>query len=212
MKQLLLATVLIAVPVAVFGGFNIIQAGATVPLGVPAADLGDLSALKAIVTDVQAIAAKGDLAGARTRITDWETAWDTNQGTLRPKNPNAWGAIDDASDAALSALRSSSPDAAKVKETLTALMASLNAPGQSVGATVAATLVSGIAVTDASGRALPCEIMLKSLKSGLATSPKADADKGRATDFLAKATERCNADDDQRADAFSAQGLAIITK
>ena len=31
-----------------------------------------------------------------------------------------------------------------------------------------------------------------------------------ATDFQQKATERCNADDDQRADAFSAQGLGLL--
>ena len=33
-----------------------------------------------------------------------------------------------------------------------------------------------------------------------------------ADDFLSKATERCNADDDMHADEFSAQGLALASQ
>lgn len=54
--------------------------------------------------------------------------------------------------------------------------------------------------------------MLKSVTDGLASAKLSDAEKAAATDFQTKATERCNADDDQRADAFSAQALALVSK
>ena len=71
-------------------------------------------------------------------------------------------------------------------------------------------MVSGIAVTDEAGHNLPCEVMLKDLATGLATTTIAAAGKTAATDFQTKALERCNADDDARADAFSAQALAVL--
>ena len=70
--------------------------------------------------------------------------------------------------------------------------------------------VSGIVATDASGRALPCEVVLEQLRTGLAGGAIPDADRTAATALQAKATERCNADDDARSDAFSAQALALL--
>ena len=214
MKQLLLATALIALPVGAFTAFNLYTAApslaATATL--TSAGLGDMSAFSAIVTDVQTIAATGDLAAAQSRITDFETAWDDQASALRAKDGNAWGTIDDAADAALGALRAGTPDAAAVDATLTALQASLITPVAAASEPVAAVFVSGIAVTDANGRALPCEVMLKSVTDGLATAKLSDADRASAVDFQTKATERCNADDDQRADGFSAQALALVSK
>ncbi len=70
-------------------------------------------------------------------------------------------------------------------------------------------LVSGIAVTDETGRALPCEVMLKTLREALAAKPPAAA-ATQVSDLQAKALERCNADDDRNADAFTAQALALV--
>ena len=214
MKQLLLATALIVLPVGAFTAFNLYLTGpgvaATSTTAAPG--LGDMSAFSAIVTDVQTIAATGDLAAAKVRIKDFETTWDDQATSLRALDGNTWGTIDDAADAALAALRAGTPDAANVDATLTALQATLTTPIATSAAPVDAVLVAGIAVTDANGRALPCEVMLKSVADGLATAKLSDADHAAAVGFQTKALERCNADDDQRADGFSAQALALVTK
>ena len=211
MKQLLLATALIAVPVAAFTGFNLFTAQATVQ----SAGLGDLSPMRTVIADVQTIAASGDFTAAEKRITDFETAWDDAAAAMRPLDPGAWGNVDQAADDALSALRDPAPAADTVTTTLAALSGALTDPsGGTAGPAVAGApvMVSGIAISDASGRALPCEVMLKSLGEALGTAKLSDADKASAIGFQTKALERCNADDDQRADEFSAQGLAIATK
>ena len=215
MKQILLATALIALPVAAFTAFQMYRTPPVVAATTASAavdTLGDLSALKKIVSDVETIAATGDFTAAEKRITDYETAWDDAAGTMRAMDANAWGNVDVASDDALAALRSSSPDAAQVTATLAALAASLDNPGNAPGQAPAAgvTLVSGIAVTDEAGRNLPCEVMLKDVAAALETTTLPEADKAAATEFQTKALERCNADDDARADAFSAQALAIL--
>lgn len=214
MKQLLLATALIVLPVGAFTAFNLYLTGpgvaATSTTAAPG--LGDMSAFSAIVTDVQTIAATGNLAAAKVRIKDFETTWDDQATSLRALDGNIWGTIDDAADAALAALRAGTPDAANVDATLTALQATLTTPIATSAAPVDAVLVAGIAVTDANGRALPCEVMLKSVADGLATAKLSDADHAAAVGFQTKALERCNADDDQRADGFSAQALALVAK
>lgn len=125
MKQFLLAGALIAVPVAGFTGFQVYEARANAVANAPAASLGDLSAFAAIVTDVQGIAAKGDLAGAKARIKDFEIDWDQAEAGLKPMDPSHWGMIDDAADAAFTAIRAATPDPATVSETLVALQATL---------------------------------------------------------------------------------------
>ncbi len=124
MKKILLATALVLVPV---GAVTTVQLS-FVSAAQAAASLGDLSPMIVIVTDVQKSAATGDFAKAATRITDWETAWDDAADKMRPLNKGAWGKIDDASDAALDAVRAKSPDAATVTPALAALLAALNNP------------------------------------------------------------------------------------
>ena len=126
MKQLLLATALIALPVAAFTGFNVYQAKATV--AAPAAGLGDLSNFSTIITDVQASAGSGDFAAAKARIKDFEIAWDENAKGLRSINPGVWDQIDGAADDALSAVRASTPDAPAITAALAALQTSLATP------------------------------------------------------------------------------------
>jgi hypothetical protein len=210
MKQLLLATALIAVPVAAFAAFHLYTAQASVQV----ASLGDLSPMTTIVADVQVIAATGDFVAAEARITDFETAWDDAQPTMRPLNTTAWGNVDTAADAALDALRAGTPVAGDVTGTLAVLIAALGDPMASGGtpAAVAPSTVSGVAVTDGNGRALPCEDMLTQVSAALGTATLSDTDKAAVTDFQTRALERCNADDDQRADGFSAQALALLVK
>ncbi len=124
MKQILLATALILAPVGAFTAFNIYFVGTAQA----DASLGDLSPMKAIIADVQKIAATGDFKAAATRVTDWETAWDDAEAGMRPLNPDAWGKIDAASDGALKSLRRGTPTAATVTPALATLMAALTNP------------------------------------------------------------------------------------
>lgn len=127
MRQIFLAVALVAAPVAAFTSFELFYAHNA---SAQKAGLGDLSSFKAIVADVQALAAKGDLPAAAKRITDYETAWDQAETALRPLNSSEWNNVDAASDAALKALRQPTPSADKVNKTLAALMATLNNPAQ----------------------------------------------------------------------------------
>jgi hypothetical protein len=210
MKQIILALFLTAVPVAAFTGFQVYM----LPHQAVAAEgksLGDLTAMGAIVTDVTTIAATGDFVKAETRITDFETAWDDAEATMRPLNPDAWGVIDEAADKALRSLRKGTADAAKISAALGALNAALANPTASTGGGTVGK-VAGIDVTDANGHAIPCETMLTTLRDAIAAG-KIAADKATAAaDFVTKATERCNADDDVHADEFLAQGLALAAK
>lgn len=206
MKQLLLAVFLVSIPVAVFVSARHYLIGNTAV----STGLGDLSSMKAIVSDVQSIAAKGDLASAKVRIADLETAWDDAEPTLRPIDPEAWGVVDGAADAALNALRAAQPDPVAVQTTLSALIVALANPTSGDGAAGTLTMVEGIAVTDANGHPLPCEELLTTAKDGLSSLTTDAANRADVSDLIAKATERCNADDDRHADDFSARALHMV--
>jgi hypothetical protein len=208
-RQSVLAVGLIAVPVT---GFFLIWPKFAPPAAMASAaqapGLGDLSALSTIVADVRKAADAGDLAAAATRITDLETAWDVAEPTLRPLNPEAWGRVDAATDDALTAMRANAPDPTEVKDKLTVLADTLAHPVGAGGGTAAVQLVEGIAVTDTNGHPIPCEALLNEVAAALAGAKAPTA----VADLRDKATERCNADDDAHADAFSAQALAQLKK
>jgi hypothetical protein len=64
----------------------------------------------------------------------------------------------------------------------------------------------------ASAAPVPCEDMLKTLRDTLKTAKLSDADMKAVAELQAKGTERCNADDDKRADAFFTDALKIAGK
>lgn len=207
-KQFLLAAVLIAVPVAAFSAGYIYLAPTPEDTQ---ASLGDLSPLKTIAVDVQSIAATGDLVAAEKRITDFESLWDKDQPAMQPLNETAWGNIDDAADAAIHSLRDTAPDKAKVESTVKDLIATLDNPygDGSADNSSGVKQVKGIAVTDANGHPLPCEVLIKSLRAAIDGGKIPQDKSGSAADFMTRALERCNADDDTNANNFSAQGLAL---
>lgn len=81
----------------------------------------------------------------------------------------------------------------------------------------AAVLASGIATAGlisgafAAGAA-PCEDMLTQLRAAMATAKLSDAQLQQVKDLEAKGIERCNADDDKRADGFFAEALKVMGK
>ena len=85
----------------------------------------DVTAFRTIVTDTLSKVQTGDQAGAVTRITDLETAWDDAQDRLEPMDPTGWESLDRKIDNALKAVRASAPDPATEKQSLNELLSAL---------------------------------------------------------------------------------------
>lgn len=210
MKQVLLAVLLIAFPVAVFAtAYGMFVPHTSSGSG---ATLGDLKTFSSIVSDVQTLVNNSDTIGASRRITDLETAWDDSEGVMRPLNEAAWNRVDTAIDLALDEIRNPKPDMVAAKKALANLASVLANPYEDediVAAQAGVRLIAGIAVTDATGYPLACEEMLRTLKAALDNEGIPKAKFAEASDLRDKAIERCNADDDRRADEFVAQALSL---
>src|SRR4051794_8393710 len=80
---------------------------------------------RTIATDTLALVRSGDEAGAATRVTDLETAWDDDQDSLQGKDCQAWTYVDQQIDPVLAAVRSAHPDQATEEQTLQDLVTTL---------------------------------------------------------------------------------------
>jgi hypothetical protein len=173
---------------------------------VTVSELGDLSPLRAFVSDARELATKGAMVNATKRIADFEIAWDAGASRLRALNHAKWTVIDDASDAALSALRTNPPVTGNVIAALNAPIAAPDNPAMPIKVAAVTT------TTDGNGRPLACEDMLAKVRTAAAAAAPAAADKAKFDELQSKGIERCNADDDKRADDFFGQALDLIVK
>ena len=78
-----------------------------------------------------------------------------------------------------------------------------------ISAIVSATATASFSTAYA---APSCEDGLKAMEESLKIAKLSDADTKAVTDLKAKATERCLAEDDRRAEGFIADAMKIITK
>lgn len=174
--------------------------------------LGDLSNLSAIVTDALTITQGGDLIAAEKRITNFETAWDQATGTMQPLSPPAWGVIDVAADKAIEALRAGQPDQQGAETALAELITVLDDPtggaAADTGAVAVASAGTALVVTNADGSPLPCEVALKTVRD--LNAMQAPTDAAKFNELMGKGIDRCNADDDKRADAFFADAYVLL--
>jgi uncharacterized membrane-anchored protein len=99
----------------------------------------DVANFRTITADTLAKLNAGNQAGATTRVTDLEKAWDDAQPSLQPKNQQAWTFLDGEIDHVLKALRASNPDKAAETDALNTLLASLTATAQQSPAAAAAS-------------------------------------------------------------------------
>ncbi|MDB5531689.1 MAG: hypothetical protein JWO28_4 [Hyphomicrobiales bacterium] len=163
-------------------------------------DLGDLSSMKSIVIETQDMVGKGNLVAAKSRITDFETAWDNAESDLRKRSQRKWNAVDEAADRALDAIRSNAAPES-VRTALIALVAQLDNPGSAA---------VGGAKPAKSSRPVPCEELLQRVRDSKPKTPLDATGQAKLADLQSKGVERCNADDDARADAFFNEALKLM--
>jgi len=85
----------------------------------------DITQFRTITQDTLGLVTSGDQAGAKTRITDLESAWDDDQSKLEPMDETAWTFLDSEIDDVLNAVRAGNPNTADEQQALGALITSL---------------------------------------------------------------------------------------
>jgi hypothetical protein len=208
MKPILLALALAYTPFVVVSSLTFNPGNAVAATST----LGDTSALEAIAADTLTIAKSGDLVAAQQRITDFEATWDAAESIMRPMDIGAWTKVDHAADSAIEALRADPATADEVVPALDNLIAVLGNPATPNSVAVAADAKPVFSLTNADGSPVPCETALEEVRRASSTRTISADDKAKFDELQTKGIERCNADDDKRADGLFGQALDVLNK
>ncbi|MDR2007612.1 MAG: hypothetical protein LBQ34_01400 [Alphaproteobacteria bacterium] len=106
-----------AMIIIAFAGYHIRSASLT-NSETAAYSWSNLSEFRTIEEDVLSMVKSGDLAGAKVRVKDLETAWDNAAAYLKAADGARWTEVDDGIDAVLRSLRSSHPTVEEATKTL----------------------------------------------------------------------------------------------
>ena len=129
MKVLCLAGVAAVMLATVPSGVIAQNAAAPAPAKASAEVIAAMAQFKPIAQATLDLVKKGDMAAAKTKITELETAWDKNEKTLKAKYPAEWKLIDRAIDKALDTVRKpAQPDAQKCEARLLDVIAKIETP------------------------------------------------------------------------------------
>jgi hypothetical protein len=91
-----------------------------------ASKLGNLASFRAITMDVSSLVNKGDLVGAKKRVTDLELAWDGAEAGIKPRSAADWHLVDKSLDKLYSAIRQSKPDVAACQLALSDVLSTMD--------------------------------------------------------------------------------------
>jgi esterase/lipase len=96
-----------------------------------AASVDNMTPYRNLAADTLKAFKANDLATARKKAKELETAWDKNEKALQKKSPDIWDQIDKAMDDFIKPLSAKAPDAGKVQATYDAFIAKLQLAAKS---------------------------------------------------------------------------------
>jgi hypothetical protein len=101
------------------------------PAATAAAANDNMTPYRTLAADTLTAFKAQDMATAKKKARELESAWDAREKALQKKSPDVWGQIDKAMDAFIKPMQDKSPDPAKVQAAYDAFIAKLQLAAKS---------------------------------------------------------------------------------